>query len=55
MRLKVPLVVVPNPLLKDNHQKELANELQKQGYVVASDVRYAACVFCVLSFSADSS
>jgi len=40
MRLGVPLVVVPNPSLKDNHQKELANELQKQGYVVASNFKY---------------
>lgn len=32
----VPLVTVPNPSLKDNHQEELAKELQKQGYVVAS-------------------
>ncbi|OJJ82905.1 N-acetylglucosaminyldiphosphodolichol N-acetylglucosaminyltransferase catalytic subunit ALG13 [Aspergillus glaucus CBS 516.65] len=39
MRLGVPLVVVPNPSLKDNHQKELANELQKQGYVIASNVK----------------
>ena len=36
LRLGVPLVVVPNPSLKDNHQEELANELQKQGFVVAS-------------------
>lgn len=42
MRLGVPLVVVPNPSLKDNHQKELANELQKQGYVIASNVKYVA-------------
>lgn len=41
MRLGVPLVVVPNPSLKDNHQKELANELQRQGYVIASSVGYA--------------
>ncbi|KAF9891957.1 N-acetylglucosaminyldiphosphodolichol N-acetylglucosaminyltransferase catalytic subunit alg13 [Aspergillus nanangensis] len=35
LRLGVPLVVVPNPTLKDNHQQELAHELQNQGYVVA--------------------
>ena len=40
MRLGIRLVVVPNPSLKDNHQKELANELQKQGYVIASNVKY---------------
>ncbi|KAI2821668.1 hypothetical protein CBS147343_1916 [Aspergillus niger] len=37
LRLGVPLVVVPNPTLKDNHQEELARELQEQGYVVASN------------------
>ncbi|KAI9039914.1 N-acetylglucosaminyldiphosphodolichol N-acetylglucosaminyltransferase catalytic subunit ALG13 [Aspergillus affinis] len=36
LRLGVPLVVVPNPTLKDNHQEDLARELQKQGYVIAS-------------------
>ncbi|PLB50289.1 UDP-N-acetylglucosamine transferase subunit alg13 [Aspergillus steynii IBT 23096] len=36
LRLGIPLVVVPNPTLKDNHQEDLAHELQKQGYVVAS-------------------
>lgn len=34
MRLSVPLIVVPNPTLLDNHQVELAEELAKQDYVV---------------------
>jgi UDP-N-acetylglucosamine transferase subunit ALG13 len=40
LRLGVPLLVVPNQSLKDNHQEELANELQRQGYVVATSVEY---------------
>lgn len=36
LRLGVPLAVVPNPTLKDNHQQELADILQEQGYLIAS-------------------
>lgn len=34
LRIAVPIVVVPNPDLLDNHQVELAEELASQGYVV---------------------
>ncbi|PYH46779.1 N-acetylglucosaminyldiphosphodolichol N-acetylglucosaminyltransferase catalytic subunit ALG13 [Aspergillus saccharolyticus JOP 1030-1] len=36
LRLGVPLMVVPNPTLKDNHQQELADILQEQGYLISS-------------------
>ncbi|PYH84118.1 family 28 putative glycosyltransferase [Aspergillus uvarum CBS 121591] len=39
LRLGVPLAVVPNPTLKDNHQQELADILQEQGYLIASHYR----------------
>jgi len=39
MRFQLPLIVVPNLSLLDNHQKELADELARQGYVTKSTVR----------------
>ena len=41
MRLDLPIIVVPNPALLDNHQVELAEELEKQGYVTYGRLEYA--------------
>jgi beta-1,4-N-acetylglucosaminyltransferase len=38
MRIDVPVIVVPNPALLDNHQEELARELERQGYVTYGDL-----------------
>ncbi|KFY61769.1 hypothetical protein V496_04895 [Pseudogymnoascus sp. VKM F-4515 (FW-2607)] len=34
LRLSLPLILVPNPALLDNHQLELAKELDRMGYAV---------------------
>lgn len=34
LRIGVPLVVVPNPALQDNHQEELARQVAKHGWAV---------------------
>ncbi|KAL4887044.1 glycosyltransferase family 28 C-terminal domain-containing protein [Aspergillus karnatakaensis] len=39
LRFGVPLVVVPNPTLQDNHQEELAEVLQDEGYAIWSHYR----------------
>ncbi|MBE3043269.1 hypothetical protein IMZ48_12005 [Candidatus Bathyarchaeota archaeon] len=40
MSLNIPLIVIPNPVLQDNHQLELAEELQKQRYALHGDLTY---------------
>ena len=40
MSAGAPLIVVANPTLKDNHQEELAEELQNQGYAIWGKLKY---------------
>ena len=39
LRLGKPLIVVPNSSLLDNHQQDLATELEKLGYLKATTPR----------------
>ncbi|RUP44261.1 hypothetical protein BC936DRAFT_149703 [Jimgerdemannia flammicorona] len=39
LRLQKPLIVVANETLMDNHQDELAEALQEEGYLVYSTCR----------------
>lgn len=40
LRVDAPLIVVPNTSLLDNHQIELAEALENQGYVVHATVEH---------------
>lgn len=53
MRLGLALVVVPNSSLLDNHQDELAEELELQGYATRSDTRLATLLSHTLNTSFD--
>lgn len=39
LRMGLVCIVVPNPALLDNHQQELADELDRQGYVTKANVK----------------
>lgn len=45
LRLGVPLIVVPNPDLSDNHQQELADGLERQNYVISSTVEWVISIY----------
>lgn len=40
LRFQKRLIVVPNEALMDNHQKELSEELERQGYLVEGHIEY---------------
>lgn len=41
LRYQIPLVVVPNTGLLDNHQEELADAMERNNYLIRGDVTYA--------------
>ncbi|KAF2130645.1 glycosyltransferase family 1 protein [Dothidotthia symphoricarpi CBS 119687] len=42
LRYQIPLVVVPNTALLDNHQEELAEAMERSNYLLRGDVRNLA-------------
>jgi beta-1,4-N-acetylglucosaminyltransferase len=42
LRYQIPLIVVPNTGLLDNHQEELAVAMERSNYLVRGDVTYAS-------------
>jgi beta-1,4-N-acetylglucosaminyltransferase len=40
-KLGLPIIVVPNTRLLDDHQTEMAKHLAKEGYATMSSVEYA--------------
>ncbi|EED17714.1 glycosyltransferase family 28, putative [Talaromyces stipitatus ATCC 10500] len=42
LRIGVPLVVVPNPALQDNHQEDLTRQIAKNGWAVAGNLNRLA-------------
>ncbi|GJJ12150.1 hypothetical protein Clacol_006391 [Clathrus columnatus] len=50
LRLHKPLIVVPNPTLLHNHQLELADALQKRGYLIATTFLYDRHLFSLFQF-----
>jgi beta-1,4-N-acetylglucosaminyltransferase len=39
LRYQIPLIVVPNTQLLDNHQEELAVVMERSNYLLQGDVR----------------
>ena len=46
VRIAVPIIVVPNPALLDNHQVELAEALAAQGYVIHGHLKSVSLSAC---------
>jgi beta-1,4-N-acetylglucosaminyltransferase len=41
LRFQLPLIVVPNTALLDNHQEQLADIMERQNYLLRGDTSYA--------------
>jgi Glycosyltransferase family 28 C-terminal domain len=54
LRLGLEMIVVPNATLLDNHQDELAKELEAQGYATRSATRFATPLIALKQYSLDN-
>jgi len=45
LRYQIPLIVVPNTGLLDNHQEELAVAMERNNYLVRGDVKYVDLLY----------
>jgi hypothetical protein len=54
LRIGVPVIVVPNPTLLDNHQVEFAEVMAKMGYAVHGHLKFVFLLLYTCPWSPDA-